>query len=65
MSSLKEGLLATAISWIESFNLSDGGRCSSSAVYLLAYGLCFSDTLNDPYKYFVFRSIGDGRLEGN
>lgn len=65
VSSLKESLLAPAISWIEFFNLSDGGRCSSSAAYLLVYGLCFSDTLNDPYKYFVFRSIGDGRLEGN
>lgn len=65
VSSLKESLLGPAISWIQIFNLTDGMRRSSSAMYLLAQGLCFSNRLVDFCKYLVFRSLGEGRLGGN
>lgn len=59
-----QSLLGTAISWIQFFRLPDRTRCSYSAVTLLATGLCFSNRLNDSYKFFVFSSPGEGRLGG-
>lgn len=65
VSSLKESLVSPAINWIQFFNLTDGTRYSSSAVCLLAQGLCFSNRPNDSYEDFVLRNPGEGRLEGN
>lgn len=64
VSSLKESLVSPAIKWIQFFNLTDGKRHSSSAVYLLAQGPCFSNRLNDSWSTLYPETLGRGGWEG-